>query len=248
MALMVVGPPPPSPPPPPPPPPLSPQTGASVASLLGPALDAQVNNSCSATGPPSRPPREHSSSPAPSSLPCKTPSAPHQRPAHAETQEDHRRRQSAPFPSQAESGQHRRWRKIRAQQIAANPTQAQQHSSQFNRSVFEEKLMEALCCAHRASPFTAQVLGALRQYLYDTDDTLRGNIDSGFRVANRITRDLLIQVPRTHRAEVGQTPSASWRATAPCRFLPSTATPACKNRHAAQPPPPPPPPPPSGST
>lgn len=178
MALMVVG---------------SPQTGASVASLLGPALDAQVNNLMQRHGPSLATSRE-SLLESRALLVALQDSV---RTSNGQLTQKLRKiivDANPPLPQPSEAGNIADGVRIRAQQIAANPTQAQQHFTQFNRSVFEEKLMERFVVRTRASPFTAQVLGALRQYLYDTDDSLRGNIDSGFRVANRITRDLLIQV------------------------------------------------------
>lgn len=177
-ALMVVG---------------SPQTGAAVASLLGPALDAQVTNLMQRHGP---------------SLATSRDSLLESRALLVALQDSVRTSNgqltqklkkiiddaNPPFPLVAQGEVIAESVKVRAQQIALNASQAQQHFTQFNRSVFEEKIMERFVIRVRASPFTADILGALRQFLYDTDDTLRGNLDSGFRVANRITRDLLIQV------------------------------------------------------
>jgi hypothetical protein len=65
--------------------------------------------------------------------------------------------------------------------------------NQLPRSAFEDRVRNRLRARLMSRPMTAQLLGVMRQYLYDLDAQSRTRIDSGFQVANRIVRNVLAE-------------------------------------------------------
>jgi hypothetical protein len=65
--------------------------------------------------------------------------------------------------------------------------------NQLPQSAFEDRVRNRLRARLMSRPMTAQLLGVMRQYLYDLDAQSRTRIDSGFQVANRIVRNVLAE-------------------------------------------------------
>lgn len=77
-------------------------------------------------------------------------------------------------------------------QAIAN-SEPNKYFNQLPQSAFEDRVRNRLRARLMSRPMTAQLLGVMRQYLYDLDAQSRTRIDSGFQVANRIVRNVLAE-------------------------------------------------------
>ncbi len=81
----------------------------------------------------------------------------------------------------------------RAEMQAIVNSEPNKYLNQLPQSAFEDRVRNRLRSRLMSRNMTSQLLGVMRQYLYDLDAQARTSVDSGFQVANRIVRNVLAE-------------------------------------------------------
>lgn len=81
----------------------------------------------------------------------------------------------------------------RAEMTAIVNQEPSKYFQQLPGSAFEDRVRARLRARLMSRSLTSNLLGVMRQYLYDLDSQARTSVDSGFQIVNRVVRDVLAE-------------------------------------------------------